>query len=446
MAKIDDADPEPFSPPVVSRRPLKKMFRYERWRVQTFAITWLAYFGFYITRKTFSVAKIGIDADPSIDLATDQMAWIDGVYLIAYAVGQFIWGMVGDRVGTRKVVLGGMIFSVLAAAAMGASSITVAFGILFCIQGLCQSTGWAPLVKNMGGFFSQHERGRVMGFWCTNYAVGGMFASIYAGYWGDMLGWRYAFFIPAVTLFMIAVLFFLLQRNQPEDVGLPPIEQYHAEWERVAIPEDTQDQKEDGGWRAIINIITNKNVMLLCASYFFIKPARYAILFWGPMYINEKIGSGMAESGAISSIFEFAGIISAILAGYISDKVFHAKRMPVCVISLLILGIFLCFVDDLPASRSVLLLSFAIMGLCVFAPDSIISGAASIDFGTKKGASTAAGFINGAGSIGAIIGGTIPGIFADKWGWSGVFMFLGCMSAFAGILLLPRWNTVPKQL
>ena len=30
---------------------------YERWRWQIFSITWLAYAGFYLTRKAFSVAK-----------------------------------------------------------------------------------------------------------------------------------------------------------------------------------------------------------------------------------------------------------------------------------------------------------------------------------------------------------------------------------------------------
>ena len=39
---------------------------YERWRWQIFAITWLAYAGFYLTRKSFSVAKIGIGEGTSI--------------------------------------------------------------------------------------------------------------------------------------------------------------------------------------------------------------------------------------------------------------------------------------------------------------------------------------------------------------------------------------------
>ena len=47
--------------------------RYERWRWQVFGITWLTYFGYYLTRKTFSVAKIGMEQDPAIDISRSDM-------------------------------------------------------------------------------------------------------------------------------------------------------------------------------------------------------------------------------------------------------------------------------------------------------------------------------------------------------------------------------------
>jgi OPA family sugar phosphate sensor protein UhpC-like MFS transporter len=90
-------------------------------------------------------------------------------------------------------------------------------------------------------------------------------------------------------------------------------------------------------------------------------------------------------------------------------------------------------------------LSFFLIGFLLYAPDSLVSGIAAIDFGTKKGASTAAGLINGFGSIGAIIGGTIPGFFKDQWGWDGIFMMLGGATLLATILLIPKWNALPPK-
>ena len=123
----------------------KKRPDYERRRWQIFGITWLAYFGFYLTRKGFSVAKIAMGEGTEIGLTSEQMALIDMAYLSTYAIGQFLCGICGDRFGTRRVILIGMFFSVLMGVAMGASSTAILIGVFFCIQGLCQSTGWGPL-------------------------------------------------------------------------------------------------------------------------------------------------------------------------------------------------------------------------------------------------------------------------------------------------------------
>ena len=51
----------------------------KRWRVQIFAITWLAYAAFYFTRKAFSVAKLGIADDPGFHLDKMAMANLDAI-------------------------------------------------------------------------------------------------------------------------------------------------------------------------------------------------------------------------------------------------------------------------------------------------------------------------------------------------------------------------------
>ena len=104
--------------------------RYERWRWQMFALTWLGYAGLYLTRKSFSIAKTGIGEGTEVGLLDSQMAWIDFGYLMAYAIGQFIWGITADRIGTRKVILSGMLVSILSGVAMGVSTLPLALAAL----------------------------------------------------------------------------------------------------------------------------------------------------------------------------------------------------------------------------------------------------------------------------------------------------------------------------
>lgn len=161
---------------------------YKWCRAQIFFITWLAYVGFYLVRKAFSVAKIELKKEEVWGISKATMGNIDLAYLVAYAIGQFVWGITADRVGTRRVVLTGMFVAVLMAFVAGASTITVLLGAVLFIQGLAQSTGWAPLTRNIGNFFGRRERGRVLGFWCSNYAVGGIIASALAGYSIEWMG------------------------------------------------------------------------------------------------------------------------------------------------------------------------------------------------------------------------------------------------------------------
>lgn len=234
MADTPLQQPPPTGTPVTTREaldevsPLLRSARARRWRRQIFAITWLAYVGFYFVRQAFSVAKLGILDDPSVNtvLTEHVLGIIDAVYLAAYAAGQFLWGMWADRFGPRVVVIGGMAGAIAAACLMGLNSALLVFGGAMVIQGLSQSAGWAPLCKNMGNFFAVGERGRVLGVWSTNYAFGGLVAPPFLGWiaYSVLDSWRAAFLAGAATLAVVLLLFVLLQRNSPAtwDCRIPP--------------------------------------------------------------------------------------------------------------------------------------------------------------------------------------------------------------------------------
>lgn len=407
-----------------------------RWRVQIFLITWLAYAAFYFTRKAFSVAKLGIAEDPTFELDKAAMANLDALYLGAYAVGQFTWGLFADRFGPRVVVFGGLLISALAALAMGTFATLPIFVSCMLVQGLAQSTGWSGLCKNIGSFFATQERGRVLGYWSTCYAFGGLVATPFAGWWAYEVfhDWRAAFVSCALVVLGVAVLFWLLHRNRPEDVGLPPLESAAAADPTAVRP---------GHWRVLRKVLANRPVLALGLAYFLLKPARYAILLWGPVIVYERMPAiGKVASAIVPTAFEVAGLVGPILIGIASDKLFGARRMPACVFSLAALT--LCLALFVPAMQSgslylVVGLLF-LMGMTLYGPDSMISSSAAVDFGTQEAAGTAAGFVNGCGSVGAILGGLLPGYFDTTT----VFLAFTFAALLASLLLVPFWNSRPQ--
>jgi sugar phosphate permease len=287
-----------------------------------------------------------------------------------------------------------------------------------------------------------------MGFWCTNYALGGFVATTLAAWAAQKFGWRYAFFVPAGGLFLIWILFLLFQRNRPEDIGLPSIEQYHGEAEAVIDPAATPALEPEGSWKIVVDVMRNKMVWLLAGAYFLIKPTRYLMLYWSPFYINKLLGTDTATSGFLGSLFDLAGPLGSLTGGLISDRLFRSKRIPVCVVALFVLALLMVTFRFLPATRLAVGGGMFAIGFLIFMPDTLISGVAALDFGTKKGASTASGLINGFGSVGQIIGVMLPGLVEKLLGkgqdiWNPIFLGLGVALALGGLLLAPQWNRLP---
>jgi len=117
-------------------------------RTRVFALTWLSYAAYYLTRKNFSVAKKTIQDQEGVTKA--QLTHIDTAYLAAYAGGQFLWGLVADRAGARRVLAAGMLCTAAASVAFGRFSTFAPFLVIFGLNGIFQATGWSPNVKAMG--------------------------------------------------------------------------------------------------------------------------------------------------------------------------------------------------------------------------------------------------------------------------------------------------------
>src|SRR5687767_5979208 len=83
--------------------------RLASYQVRAFALTWFSYAGYYLTRKPLSVVKARLQDEMGV--STYMLGFMETGYLAAYALGQFVSGLIGDRVGARRLLGVGMIGS-----------------------------------------------------------------------------------------------------------------------------------------------------------------------------------------------------------------------------------------------------------------------------------------------------------------------------------------------
>jgi sugar phosphate permease len=402
--------------------PERRAHRYVAW-----GVTWLAYAGYYLGRKGFSASKKTIH--DTLGIGASTLGVIDTVYLAAYAFGQFASGYIGDGIGARRLVGYGMLTSALACALFGSASGALAFGVLFCINGFAQSTGWPGTTRAMAEWTTVQNRGTVMGFWSTCYQAGGIVATAFAGYMIRTRGWRFAFYAPALVMAGVAVLVLVLLKPGPGGAVRDRLRTSSTMADAADIRERKAAQR---------SVLRNPVLWSYGAAYFFIKYVRYALLFWLPYYLSTSLGYAADRAAYTSTAFEAGGICGVIAIGSLSDRLPRISRAGLSALSLLGLGAIL-FGHALLHSPGhwALVIILALVGALLFAPDSILAGAAAQDAGGPYAAATATGFVNGVGSVGALLEGlTLPAL-TEHFGWSIMFPLLGGLAVCASLALFP---------
>lgn len=417
------------------------------YRVRVFAVTWLAYAGFYFCRKNFSAAMPLLKEE--LNFSDIDLSNLIFVYSLTYMLGQFVGGVLSDRHGPRLIVSLGMVVAVIANLCMGFAATPFAFLFLGAVNGGAQSTGWPGTLKNMAPWYSRHERGVVMAWWATCYVLGSFLATQFAA-WSISTsapfaewGWRRAFWMPAIVLTGIAILFSLLTRNSPSDVGLPELDEIDPDDPEIAEAGDHPDDNanESASFADILEVLKHSAVWITGLMYFLLKLTRYSIMFWTPVYLVEHLGMDTVAAVRTSSWYELIGFLGVLFAGYASDKLFSSRRFPVG--SIMLLGLAgACYLEPTIVRWGAYgpALAMALMGFMTYGPDTLMTGAGAMDIGTPRRAATAAGVINGMGSCGQLISPFVVIYMKNTYGWDSLFYLFIVCALLGSLLLATKWN------
>jgi MFS transporter, OPA family, sugar phosphate sensor protein UhpC len=422
--------------------------RARRDRDVAWGLSWLAYATYYTGRKGFSVAKKSLHE--KLGVSEGMLGVIDTGFLVAYSAGQFVSGLVGDRIGSRRLVGWGMLASAACCAAFGASSLAILFVVFFCLNGFAQSTGWPGTTRAMAEWTTPANRGTVMAFWATCYQVGGIVATALAARLLGAYGWRWAFFGPALLIALVGLLVLLFLRVGP-GARAPRAAAAVIEVEPSKVASSPAESRELDGLdehearrRARREVLRSVVIWCYGASYFCIKFIRYALLFWTPFYLSKRFGYGEEQAAYMATAFEVGGVVGVIGIGIASDRLRRYSRSALSAAGLVALaGALVLYAQFSAGSTLANVLWLGLVGATLFGPDSLLSGAASQDVGGPYAAATATGFVNGVGSIGAMFTGIAIPAISTRWGWDAVFWSFVGLALLAAVALVPTLRRGP---
>ncbi len=420
--------------------PVDARFHYWQWRVLGALMG--CYLFYYTGRLAIGHAMPLMQAD--LGYSPEQLGWLTAAALAAYGVGQAINGNLGDRLGARWMVTLGAVGSMVLCWLFSFMDAAVWLIAVWTANGFVQSMGWAPGGRLISQWWPQEHRGFAFGMymlaaasatvlvWCTSWAVLAMVDQ------DDPARWRWLFRLPTLALGGAGLLFYLLVRDRPEDVGLSPLA------EPIASGGDTATANDEpivsSTWiDRYLTVLGNAGFLLAATVIVFQSFARYGLLTWSAAYYAEA-GIPVNEALLLTLSLPIGMGLGAVAGGSTSDHWFPQRRAAVVAIFLAAsAGCFLLIYVNpvtLDGDRKLGIALMFLSGFFVYGAQGPL-WAMCPDLVGRRNAGTAVGLMDALAYAGAAAQGPILGAIIDKpeaYGFAGVFLVLA-MVALAGALL-----------
>ena len=424
-------------------------------RVQNWVLLGLLYALFYMSRYNYSATSAYLAG--ALGWKNAQLGVFETVMPLVYGLSVFFNGPLADRVGGKRAFLFGTV---------GASAMNFAFGyvlkgavqhhtgvellwplaIIWGVNGFFQSFGALSIVKVNAHWFHVRERGTFAGLFGVLIRFGLILA-----FTGTPLILKYAsvewvFWIPALLLAVFFVLNLLFMENSPADAGLGEYDTGDG---------DAADGKPAPLLDVLKKVFASRAAWTVAGASMMVGFVRRSVIdAWWPKYfadvfhVDPKTFATYGPYQVASWGIALAGIAGGFAFGIASDKVYGGRRGPVITFGFVGMATLLATLGlahrlelgPFVAASLLVALSFFVNGA-----HGMIGGAASMDFGGKKAAATAAGLFDGMQYVAASTVGYGMGKLIDAAGWK-AWTFAIVPFALVGVALgASLWNARPGR-
>jgi len=379
---------------------------YKRHRIMIMTAITLGYGIAYMCRLGLSVVK-----KPLIDgglFTADQLGTIGSSIFYAYAFGKLANGFLADHANIKRFLAFGVLMSALINIFMGWSAVLWVWVALWALNGWFQGFGAPAGVVSMSQWFSNKERGTYYGIWSTAHPIGEGLTFALLSVLVSWFGWRAGFLGPGIICVGLAIAMYFTLEDRPQTMGLPPV----ADWKNDHPSQSASSlQKNKTTWQMQISILTYPSIWVLAISSAAMTMTRYAMNDWGMLYLQEAKGYSGIEAGGLLALKSLAGIAGSASYGFVSDKLFGARRPPMNLLCGVLEIASLIVMFTIPAGHPwiitamLLIFGYAITGLITS-----LGGLFAVDIAPKKAAGAAMGFIGVFSYVGAAIQERISGV------------------------------------
>ena len=329
---------------------------YHRWKWRVLLSFCVFYLFIYLGRFSFWPTAPLVQED--LSLSHVEIGLINAFLLWGFGLGDICHGRLAEAYGLRLWVLCGAVLTTLFSWVTSFANSAIGFAIPWGIAGFVNAACWSPAISMISQWWPRRDRGMAMGILGT--ATGGAMLLMWwvAGSVGAEFGWRAAFRYPPLIITALGVLFYLMTRDRPSDVGLP---EYIEEDEVSATPE-AMDSARLKGMGPYKELLSNPRFHLASHVKGLENVVRYGLTTWVPIYYFTEGGHSIESTLLVTLLLPLGYLVAPPISGLISDRLMDSRRRPMVVASCGLSAVALVAIALAPPANAVLGASLLLLG------------------------------------------------------------------------------------
>ena len=396
----------------------------------------------YIDRLTLSILAPAICAD--LKLSNLQYAGINVWFLLAYSLGQTLFGRLQDRMGTKFGLTVAMtMWSIAEVLHAFTRSLRGLSFFRFCL-GFGEGGHWPAAIKGVAEWFPRKERAFAMGIVNTGATLGSTIAPLLVVWLQLSFGWRTTFIVTGLMGFFWLVVWVVCYQAPALHPWLHPREHETIQADRFR----ERSIAEDAG---LLKLLKNPMVLGICLARFLGDPVWWIYLVWLPLYLARARGLDLKTIGLSVWLPYLCADVGALLGGYSSGWLIRRGKSPVHARFIAIVfaalltpaGIFVLAVQSLAAT-------LALISAVLFAFQFWINNVQTLagDFFPNELVASISGLGGTSAGIGAMVVTLFTGWVVDHFGYSPMLVLSALLvpAATLALFFLARQpQSVPTQ-
>ena len=277
------------------------------------SLSWITYVTAYLCRVNLSTVLDKLAE--GLQVSVEYLGTASSIYFVTYAAGQFLNGILGDRVNPHRFISLALIMTGGINVTLGLQRSPAAFLVLWGLNGFFQSMFWSTLLRLLSCYATQEQRKNVSTL---------MSISSYTGYllsW-VVLSWVFKpyshtpyFLIPGALALCLIPLWFLLSRKLPFNQT--------SGQKKAAIPLKT-----------VAKEFLHDRMYFVCMLCLLVGAIQEGAVFWLPMIFTDVLSLGKGSLLYLSFI-PFAKLGGVFFARWVLTRTGeNVKRSIIVTLSL----------------------------------------------------------------------------------------------------------------